>query len=58
MKWAGRNVFPVGWYVGSYVVRFIELDEAGNDGLERAFLVWDARSSCAPATSARSTARS
>jgi hypothetical protein len=35
------DVSPVGGYVGSYVIRFIELDEAGNDDPERDFLVWE-----------------
>jgi len=35
------DVSPVGWYVGSYVIRFIELEEAGNDDPEREFPVWE-----------------
>ena len=41
MEWVGKDVSPVGWYVGSYVIRFIELEETGNDDLEREFLVWE-----------------
>jgi hypothetical protein len=33
---AGRLV-----HAGSYVIRFIELEEAGNDDPEREFLVWE-----------------
>jgi hypothetical protein len=32
---------PVGWYVGSYLLRFIELNEAGNDDPDASFLVWE-----------------
>ena len=35
------SVSPVGWYVGSYVIRFIELEEAGNDDPAREFRVWE-----------------
>ncbi|WP_250626805.1 DUF4288 domain-containing protein [Pinirhizobacter soli] len=35
------EISPVGWYVGSYQLRFIELNEAGNDDLEASFLVWE-----------------
>jgi len=41
MEWVGKDVSPVGWYVGSYVIRFIELEEAGNDDPEREFIVWE-----------------
>lgn len=40
MNWS-REISPVGWYVGSYVIRFIALAEAGNDDSERQFLVWE-----------------
>lgn len=36
-----KNISPVGWYYGSYVLRFIELAEAGNDDPEKRFLVWE-----------------
>ena len=36
-----NDVSPIDWYVGSYVIRLIELDEAGNDDPEREFLVWE-----------------
>ncbi|MDY4295887.1 MULTISPECIES: DUF4288 domain-containing protein [unclassified Xanthomonas] len=32
---------PVGWYVGSYVIRFVELDVLGNDDPQEEFLVWE-----------------
>jgi hypothetical protein len=32
---------PVGWYVGSYLLRFVELNETGNDDPEASFLVWE-----------------
>lgn len=32
---------PVGWYVGSYLLRFVELNEADNDDPEASFLVWE-----------------
>ncbi|MEZ5496152.1 MAG: DUF4288 domain-containing protein [Gammaproteobacteria bacterium] len=36
-----KNISPVGWYIGSYLIRFIELDEEGNDDLEKRFLSWE-----------------
>lgn len=35
------NISPVGWYVGTYQIRFIESDQSGNDDPERKFLVWE-----------------
>lgn len=35
------NVSPVGWYGGKYQLRFVELQDARNDALERKFLVWE-----------------
>jgi hypothetical protein len=35
------NQSPVGWYVGSYILRFVELDESGNHDEESEFLVWE-----------------
>ena len=32
---------PVGWYIGSYLLRFVELNEAGNDDPDASFLVWE-----------------
>ena len=36
-----RNVSPVGWYVGSYLLRFVELGATGNNDLNRKFLSWE-----------------
>src|SRR5262245_28071302 len=35
------NHSPVGWYVASYVIRFVETSEAGNDNPERLFDAWE-----------------
>lgn len=35
------NISPVGWYVGTYQIRFIELAQSGNDDPERKFLTWE-----------------
>jgi len=35
-----KNKSPVGWYIGSYLIRFVELNEKDNDGLEKRFLSW------------------
>src|SRR5436190_138355 len=35
------NLSPVGWYVGSYLLRFIELEAEGNDDPSCEFLVWE-----------------
>ncbi|QWP75837.1 DUF4288 domain-containing protein [Lysobacter sp. K5869] len=36
-----KNVSPVGWYVGSYLLRFIELDAADNDDPDAKFDCWE-----------------
>lgn len=36
-----KDISPVGWYVASYVLRFIELDAPGNDDLDGEFPVWE-----------------
>ncbi|MBP8963458.1 MAG: DUF4288 domain-containing protein, partial [Opitutaceae bacterium] len=36
-----KNVSPVGWYVASYLIRFIELEAEGNDDPEKRFLSWE-----------------
>lgn len=38
---SAKNVSPVGWYVGSYLLRFIELEEHGNYDEENRFLSWE-----------------
>jgi pimeloyl-ACP methyl ester carboxylesterase len=35
-----QDTSPVGWYVGSYQLRFIELDDEGNDEPDGQFLLW------------------
>lgn len=35
------NHSPVGWYIGSYFLRFVALGEDRNDDPERKFLVWE-----------------
>ena len=35
-----KNVSPVGWYVGSYLIRLIELGDMGKEDLENRFLTW------------------
>jgi hypothetical protein len=40
MTW-DKNVSPVGWYLGSYLLRFIELDDAQRNDPERHFLSWE-----------------
>lgn len=37
-----KNISPVGWYVATYVLRFVELADAeANDDPERKFLTWE-----------------
>lgn len=36
-----RNIAPHGWYVASYLLRFIELAEEGNDDPEKRFVTWE-----------------
>jgi hypothetical protein len=36
-----KNISPVGWYVASYLIRFIELNNQDNDNLEKRFLSWE-----------------
>jgi hypothetical protein len=35
------EISPVGWYVGSYLLRFVELNENGNDNPAASFYVWE-----------------
>jgi hypothetical protein len=35
------DLSPVGWYVGSYLLRFVELDDMGHDDPDANFLVWE-----------------
>lgn len=36
-----KNVSPVGWYVGSYLLRFVELQDADRNDPEKRFLSWE-----------------
>jgi len=36
-----KNKSPVGWYVGSYLIRFIELENGDNDDTEERFTSWE-----------------
>jgi len=36
-----KNLSPVGWYVASYILRFVELDDEDNDDLDARFLTWE-----------------
>ena len=36
-----KNVSPVGWYYGSYLLRFVEMDDAQRNDPERRFLSWE-----------------
>ncbi len=36
-----KNISPVGWYVGSYLMRFIELEEDNNYDPEARFTAWE-----------------
>jgi hypothetical protein len=35
------NLSPVGWYIASYLLRFVVLAEPGNDDPERRFHTWE-----------------
>lgn len=36
-----KNSSPVGWYFGSYLLRFIELEDPGRNDPERKFVSWE-----------------
>ncbi len=36
-----KNISPVGWYTGSYLLRFVELDDPGRRDVSRRFLSWE-----------------
>ncbi|MDR2196015.1 MAG: DUF4288 domain-containing protein [Gallionellaceae bacterium] len=40
MAW-DKNASPVGWYYGSYLLRFVELADKKRDNPERRFLAWE-----------------
>lgn len=35
-----KNTSPVGWYIGHYQLRFVELADSFNDDPEHKFLCW------------------
>jgi len=40
MKYS-KNISPYGWYVGSYLLRFVELASKRNSDLKSKFLTWE-----------------
>jgi hypothetical protein len=36
-----KNISPVGWYFGSYLLRFVEVAETGRDDPEKRFRAWE-----------------
>ncbi len=36
-----KNISPVGWYFGSYLLRFVELAESGRNNPEKRFRAWE-----------------
>ena len=38
---SSKNIAPHGWYVGSYLIRFIELAKEGNEDPEKRFITWE-----------------
>ena len=36
-----KNISPVGWYVGTYLARFIEIDGTHNNDPESRFATWE-----------------
>lgn len=36
-----KNISPVNWYVGSYLLRHIEIESPNNDDPEARFLAWE-----------------
>ena len=41
MKENDSNISPVGWYVGSYLIRFIEVEDVHNEDKKSEFLSWE-----------------
>lgn len=41
MSSMNNSISPTGWYIASYLIRFIELDKEGNDDLENRFTAWE-----------------
>ncbi len=38
---SNKNISPVGWYVGSYLIRFTEMNDEGKNDPEKMFLSWE-----------------
>lgn len=36
-----KNISPVGWYIGSYLIRFVELNHGRNEDPEQRFVSWE-----------------
>jgi len=36
-----KNISPVGWYVGTYLARFIEIEDESNSDPEARFATWE-----------------
>jgi len=36
-----KNISPVGWYVGTYLIRFIELNDDNNFDEDERFIAWE-----------------
>jgi hypothetical protein len=36
-----KNISPCGWYVASYLLRFVECNAPDNNNLEKQFLIWE-----------------
>jgi hypothetical protein len=36
-----KHISPVGWYVGTYLLRFVELEQQGNFEEDNRFLCWE-----------------
>ena len=36
-----KNISPVGWYVGSYLIRFTEIGDGDKNNPEKKFLSWE-----------------
>jgi len=36
-----KNISPVGWYIGTYLARFIEIEDKNNNDPEARFATWE-----------------
>lgn len=36
-----KNISPVGWYIGSYLIRLVELGHPDNQDLDERFTAWE-----------------